>query len=73
MGIHYNQTFYLFLIKLFIENGVNEEDNKHIKMGASNNPNAARLAALQERKQSIEEALAKRNQELRQLCIQVSA
>lgn len=55
----------------FLEDGVNIEENKSIKMGASSNPNAARLAALQERKQNIEETLAKRNQELRQLCIQV--
>lgn len=40
-------------------------------MGANSNPNAARLVTLQERKQSIEETLVKRNQELRQLCIQV--
>lgn len=40
-------------------------------MGATSNPNAARLAALQERKKAIEESLAERNKELRQLCIQV--
>lgn len=39
-------------------------------MGASSNPNAARLATLQERKKTIEETLAKRNQELKQLCVQ---
>lgn len=39
-------------------------------MGASSNPNAARLAALQERKRIIEETLIKRNQDLKQLCIQ---
>lgn len=39
-------------------------------MGASSNPNASRLSALQERKKIIEETLAKRNQELKQLCIQ---
>lgn len=39
-------------------------------MGASSNPNAARLSALQERKKIIEETLAKRNQELKQLCVQ---
>ncbi|KAJ8955441.1 hypothetical protein NQ318_003540 [Aromia moschata] len=38
-------------------------------MGASN-VNTARLTVLQERKKQIEETLAKRNQELRQLCIQ---
>lgn len=41
-------------------------------MGATGNINAARLSALQERKKHIEETLTKRNQELRQLCIQVS-
>lgn len=40
------------------------------KMGASSNPNASRLSALHERKKVIEETLAKRNQELKQLCIQ---
>lgn len=40
-------------------------------MGATSNPNAARLAALQERKKAIEESLAERNKELKQLCIQV--
>lgn len=40
-------------------------------MGATSNPNAARLAALQERKKSIEDTLAERNKELKQLCIQV--
>lgn len=39
-------------------------------MGASGNPNAARLTELQERKKVIEETLAKKNQELKQLCIQ---
>lgn len=46
-------------------------DDKSVKMGATSNPNAARLAALQERKKAIEESLAERNKELRQLCIQV--
>lgn len=41
-------------------------------MGATNNNNVARIAALQERKKQIEETLTKRTQELRQLCIQVS-
>ncbi|XP_018325652.1 uncharacterized protein LOC108737338 isoform X2 [Agrilus planipennis] len=46
------------------------KDNvKNTKMGASGNPNAARLAALQERKQVLEETLAKKNLELRELCI----
>lgn len=40
-------------------------------MGASSNVNVARITALQERKKQIEDTLAKRNQELRQLCIQV--
>lgn len=40
-------------------------------MGATSNPNAARLAALQDRKKAIEESLAERNNELKQLCIQV--
>ncbi|KAK4871640.1 hypothetical protein RN001_015764 [Aquatica leii] len=53
-----------------MDNGLNLEEDNCVKMGATGNPNAARLATLQERKQSIEEALAKRNQELRQICIQ---
>ncbi|KAB0800800.1 hypothetical protein PPYR_06539 [Photinus pyralis] len=53
-----------------MEHGVPVEEHNSVKMGASGNPNAAKLAALQERKQVIEEALAKRNKELRQLCIQ---
>ncbi|KAK5639014.1 hypothetical protein RI129_011506 [Pyrocoelia pectoralis] len=53
-----------------MEHGANVEEYNSVKMGASGNPNAARLTALQERKQTIEEALAKRNHELRQLCIQ---
>lgn len=41
-------------------------------MGATSNPNTtARLAALQERKKTIEETLAERNKELKKLCIQV--
>ncbi|CAH1965193.1 unnamed protein product [Acanthoscelides obtectus] len=39
-------------------------------MGATSNNNAARIAVLQERKKQIEETLAKRTQELKQLCIQ---
>lgn len=54
------------------EDGVNAQDSKIIKMGASSNVNVARITALQERKKQIEDTLAKRNQELRQLCIQVS-
>ncbi|KAJ8936500.1 hypothetical protein NQ314_012364 [Rhamnusium bicolor] len=53
-----------------MEDGVSVEDNKSIKMGATGNINATRITALQERKKHIEETLAKRNQELRQLCIQ---
>lgn len=40
-------------------------------MGASNNSNTERIPVLQERKEHLEETLAKRKQELRQLCIQV--
>lgn len=47
------------------------EDNRSVKMGATSNPNTtSRLAALQERKKTIEETLAERNKELKQLCIQ---
>ncbi|XP_044256282.1 uncharacterized protein LOC123006131 [Tribolium madens] len=45
-------------------------DNKLIKMGATGNPNITRLATLQERKKTIEETLAKCNQELKQICLQ---
>lgn len=45
------------------------ESNKTVDMGATSN-NSSRIAALQERKKQIEETLAKRNQELRELCIQ---
>lgn len=38
-------------------------------MGATSN-NSSRIVALQERKKQIEDTLAKRNQELRELCIQ---
>lgn len=38
-------------------------------MGATSN-NSSRILALQERKKQIEETLAKRNQELRELCLQ---
>jgi hypothetical protein len=40
-------------------------------MGATGNPNITRLATLQERKKTIEESLAKCNQELKQICLQV--
>lgn len=40
-------------------------------MGATRNMTASRITVLQERKKQIEETLNKRNQELRQLCIQV--
>lgn len=38
-------------------------------MGASSNPNATRLSALNERKKALEDTLQKNNLELRQLCI----
>lgn len=40
-------------------------------MGATGNPNITRLASLQERKKHIEDSLAKCNQELKQICLQV--
>lgn len=40
-------------------------------MGASSNPNAARLAVLHEKKRHLEELLVRRTEELRQICIQV--
>lgn len=39
-------------------------------MGASGNSNATRLAVLQERKKTLEETLIKKNQELKELCLQ---
>lgn len=51
--------------------GVDKED-KVQKMGATSNPNSERLAALQEKKKSLEEALDKKIKELRELCTQVS-
>jgi hypothetical protein len=54
-----------------MEDGVNTECNNLIKMGATGNPNITRLATLQERKKTIEESLAKCNQELKQICLQV--
>lgn len=52
-----------------MDDGVNTEETKSLKMGASSNPNSAKIATLQERKKQIEEKLAKHNQELRELCI----
>nr|XP_023016625.1 FERM domain-containing protein 4B [Leptinotarsa decemlineata]XP_023016626.1 FERM domain-containing protein 4B [Leptinotarsa decemlineata] len=52
------------------EDGVNTEEPNSASMGATRNLNIARITALQERKKQIEDILAKRNQELRQLCIQ---
>ncbi|KAJ8973277.1 hypothetical protein NQ317_019543 [Molorchus minor] len=52
-----------------MEDGVTVNENKVVKMGASN-AISTRLSALLERKKQIEENLTKRNQELRQLCIQ---
>ncbi|VEN64127.1 unnamed protein product [Callosobruchus maculatus] len=52
-----------------MEDEANSEE-KLSKMGATSNNNAARIAVLQERKKQIEETLAKRTQELKQLCIQ---
>ncbi|XP_019865895.1 histone-lysine N-methyltransferase SETD1B isoform X2 [Aethina tumida] len=49
--------------------GVDKED-KVQKMGATSNPNSERLAALQEKKKSLEEALDKKIKELRELCTQ---
>lgn len=43
--------------------------NNSNEMGATGN-NSSRLITLQERKKQIEETLAKRNQELRELCLQ---
>lgn len=43
-------------------------------MGADNNPTAtSRLASLQNRKQTLEEKITAKNNELRRLCIQVSS
>ncbi|CAH1103380.1 unnamed protein product [Psylliodes chrysocephalus] len=53
-----------------VEDGVNSEENKFSNMGATRNMTASRITVLQERKKQIEETLNKRNQELRQLCIQ---
>ncbi|XP_060516147.1 uncharacterized protein LOC132695721 [Cylas formicarius] len=53
-----------------MEDGVVNSEVKFENMGATTNPNTARLATLQERKKQIEETLSKRNLELRQLCIQ---
>ncbi|KAG5899470.1 hypothetical protein JTB14_015323 [Gonioctena quinquepunctata] len=53
-----------------VDDDVNTEENKSSNMGATRNLNVARITALQERKKQIEDILAKRNQELRQLCIQ---
>lgn len=56
---------------MYLDDGISIGSNSSSsKMGASGNPNAARLTALQERKKVIEETLAKKNQELKQLCIQ---
>lgn len=52
------------------ENGVLMQNNNN--MGATSNVNSARLAALQDRKKSIENALSKKEKELRELCLQVS-
>ncbi|XP_022900788.1 uncharacterized protein [Onthophagus taurus] len=49
--------------------GLNADETKISKMGASSNPNSARLSYLQERKKVLEETIAKRNQELRELCL----
>lgn len=72
----YNQTFSVVIFKNifqnnFKENGVVQEDNRSVKMGATGSPNTARLTELQEKKKSIEEKLASCNKELKQLCIQV--
>ncbi|XP_044765949.1 uncharacterized protein LOC123322157 isoform X2 [Coccinella septempunctata] len=52
-----------------MENGVLMQSNS-VNMGATSNSNSARLAALQERKKSIEESLSKKEKELRELCLQ---
>ncbi|XP_057655395.1 uncharacterized protein LOC130893369 [Diorhabda carinulata] len=51
-------------------NLLDDEENKLSTMGASRNMPNSRVILLQERKKQIEDTLAKRNQELRQLCIQ---
>ncbi|CAH0562613.1 unnamed protein product [Brassicogethes aeneus] len=53
-----------------MDDGASVGDNKTAKMGASNNPNADRFAALQEKKKQLEETLEKRIKELQQLCKQ---
>jgi hypothetical protein len=61
----------VYSVELYkMEDGVNTECNNLIKMGATGNPNITRLATLQERKKTIEESLAKCNQELKQICLQ---
>ncbi|CAH1256016.1 unnamed protein product [Diabrotica balteata] len=51
-------------------NNVKGEENQLSNMGATRNMPSSRIIVLQERKKQLEEALAKRNQELKQLCIQ---
>lgn len=48
-----------------------EINTTSMTMGATGNPNITRLASLQERKKHIEDSLAKCNQELKEICLQV--
>ncbi|KAK9889373.1 hypothetical protein WA026_004649 [Henosepilachna vigintioctopunctata] len=47
-----------------------KDSTNSLNMGATTNANGARFTALQERKKSIEEALTKKEKELRELCLQ---
>lgn len=56
-------------VKSFIN--LDDGEKSGVNMGASgNNPKSAKLATLLEKKKALEEALSKRNMELKQLCIQ---
>ncbi|KRT84463.1 hypothetical protein AMK59_2441, partial [Oryctes borbonicus] len=58
-----------------MEDGLNTDDYKNVQMGASRDvnsirsTNALRLATLQDKKKTLEETIARRNQELRELCL----